>query len=64
MGVDDDSSEHPLRLHFAIIAYRAMLSRNDPRVMQLARFLIEIIKLINFGNADISRNVLIDTKIK
>jgi hypothetical protein len=37
MGVDDDSSEHPLRLHFAIIAYRAMLSRNDPRVMQLAR---------------------------
>uniref|UniRef100_A0A1I8AW15 RGS domain-containing protein n=1 Tax=Meloidogyne hapla TaxID=6305 RepID=A0A1I8AW15_MELHA len=37
MGVDDDSSEHPLRLHFAIIAYRAMLSRNDTRVMQLAR---------------------------
>nr|CAD2192947.1 unnamed protein product [Meloidogyne enterolobii] len=37
MGVDDDSSEHPLRLHYAIIAYRAMLSRNDPRVMQLAR---------------------------
>ena len=37
MGVDDDSSEHPLRLHFAIVAYREMLARNDPRAPQLAR---------------------------
>lgn len=37
MGVDDDSSEHPLRLHFAIVAYREMLAREDPRAGQLAR---------------------------
>lgn len=37
MGVDDDSSEHPLRLHFAIVAYREMLAKADPRALQLAR---------------------------
>lgn len=36
MGVDDDSSEHPLRLHFAIIAYKEMVSNNDKRYAQLA----------------------------
>ncbi|KAI1724571.1 regulator of G protein signaling domain-containing protein [Ditylenchus destructor] len=36
MGVDEDSSEHPIRLHFAIIAYKEVVDRNDPRSVQLA----------------------------
>lgn len=36
MGVDDDSSEHPLRLHFAIVAYKEMVTNNDKRFVQLA----------------------------
>lgn len=37
MGVDDDSSEHPIRLHFAIIAYKEMVDRGDARSLQLAK---------------------------
>lgn len=36
MGVDEDSSEHPIRLHFAIIAYKEVVEKNDPRSVQLA----------------------------
>uniref|UniRef100_A0A915CVG6 RGS domain-containing protein n=1 Tax=Ditylenchus dipsaci TaxID=166011 RepID=A0A915CVG6_9BILA len=37
MGVDEDSSEHPIRLHFAIIAYKDMVDKKDPRCLQLAK---------------------------
>jgi hypothetical protein len=37
MGVDDDSSEHPLRLHFAIVAYKEMAASEDEWHCQLAK---------------------------
>lgn len=35
------SSEHPIRLHFAIIAYKAMVSRSDRKHVQLAKEIYE-----------------------
>lgn len=62
MGVDDDSSEHPLRLHFAIIAFKEMVTNNDKRYAQLAndiynKFLRPKFGLCAFINIEIREQI-------
>ncbi|KAL3103171.1 hypothetical protein niasHS_002357 [Heterodera schachtii] len=62
LGVDDDSTEHPLRLHFAIIAFREMSASGDARSFQLAkeiftRFLLPRVGLCDFIGASIRERI-------
>ncbi|KAL3117997.1 hypothetical protein niasHT_005240 [Heterodera trifolii] len=62
LGVDDDSTEHPLRLHFAIIAFREMSASGDARSFQLAKeifnkFLLPRVGLCDFIGASIRERI-------